>query len=237
MRPIPRRRRRATPRAEYEAAHIPGAVFLDLDEIADTASDLPTCCRRPRSSPAGCRRSGSATAAASCSTTIRRYHTAARAWLMLTLFGAHDVAILDGGLAKWQAEGRAIASGKPRLRHRHFTVWADTQAGAHPRPDEGELRTQAEQVLDARSPARFTGEEPEPRPACAPAIPGSQQPAVCRAVQRRRHVEDGRRAAAPRSKPPGSTSTSRSSPPAGRASPPRSLAFGAHLLGNEACGL
>ena len=44
---------------------------------------------------------------------------------MLTLFGAHDVAILDGGLAKWKAEGRPLENGKPSLRHRHFTVWKD----------------------------------------------------------------------------------------------------------------
>ncbi|MFN5818935.1 MAG: sulfurtransferase, partial [Novosphingobium sp.] len=51
--------------------------------------------------------------------------TAARAWFMLKLFGAHDVAILDGGIAKWKAEGRPLAEGRETLRHRHFTAWQD----------------------------------------------------------------------------------------------------------------
>ena len=54
--------------------------------------------------------------------------TSARAWFMLKMFGAHDVAILDGGLAKWKAEGRPLATGRETLRHRHFTVWRDAKA-------------------------------------------------------------------------------------------------------------
>ena len=56
------------------------------------------------------------------------FKSAARAWWMLTLFGAHAVAILDGGIAKWKAEGRPLETGKPTLRHRHFTVWKDDKA-------------------------------------------------------------------------------------------------------------
>jgi len=103
------------------------------------------------------------------------FHTAARAWFMLRTFGAHDVAILDGGLAKWQAEGREIASGKEQLRHRHFTVWADDKGVRTLDQMKANVDSGAEQVLDARSAARFTGEEADPRPATHPGhIPGSR---------------------------------------------------------------
>jgi thiosulfate/3-mercaptopyruvate sulfurtransferase len=103
------------------------------------------------------------------------WHTAARAWWMLRTFGAHDVAILDGGLAKWRAEGRETASGKETLRHRHFTVWADHKGVRTLDQMKANLASGDEQVVDARSAARFTGEEPDPRPAThAGHIPGSK---------------------------------------------------------------
>ncbi len=94
---------------------------------------------------------------------------------MLRTFGAHDVAILDGGLAKWKAEGRDTASGKEQLRHRHFTVWADDKGVRNLAQMKANLDSGAEQVLDARSAARFSGAEPDPRPAThAGHIPGSK---------------------------------------------------------------
>jgi thiosulfate/3-mercaptopyruvate sulfurtransferase len=103
------------------------------------------------------------------------FKSATRAWWMLTLFGAHDVAILDGGLAKWKAEGRALESGKPALRHRHFTVWKD-DSGVKTKADMlANLHSKAAQVVDARGEGRFTGEEAEPRPEMASGhIPGSR---------------------------------------------------------------
>jgi thiosulfate/3-mercaptopyruvate sulfurtransferase len=94
---------------------------------------------------------------------------------MLRTFGAHDVAILDGGFAKWQAEGREVASGREQHRHRHFTVWSDTTGVRDLAQMKANVESGAEQVLDARSEARFTGEEPDPRPAThAGHIPGSK---------------------------------------------------------------
>jgi thiosulfate/3-mercaptopyruvate sulfurtransferase len=102
-------------------------------------------------------------------------HTAARAWFMLRTFGVTDVAILDGGLAKWRAEGRPTASGAERLRHRHFTVRPNAAGVRTLAQMQANLDSHAEQVLDARSAARFTGEEPDPRPATAAGhIPGSK---------------------------------------------------------------
>jgi len=163
------------PAAEYEAAHIPGAVFFDIGEISDLTNPLPTMLPPPEKFASRMQSLGLGDGSRIVLYDNSPYRTAARAWWMLRVFGAHDVAILDGGFAKWQAEGRPVESGKPQHRHRHFTVWAD----------EGQVRTLdqmkanidsgAEQVLDARSGPRFTGEEPDPRPAThAGHIPGSK---------------------------------------------------------------
>jgi thiosulfate/3-mercaptopyruvate sulfurtransferase len=100
--------------------------------------------------------------------------SAARAWWLLKLFGAHDVALLDGGLAKWKAEGRPLEMGKQTLRHRHFTVWRDAKAVRTKEQMLENIAGGSEQVVDARPAARFTGEERDPRPGMAPGhIPGS----------------------------------------------------------------
>ncbi|MGY2732992.1 3-mercaptopyruvate sulfurtransferase [Sphingomonas sp. UYP23] len=161
--------------AEYEAAHIPGAVFMDLAEIADTSSPLPAMLPAPEKFASRMQSLGLGDGSRIVLYDNSPYHTAARAWFMLRTFGAHDVAILDGGLTKWQAEGRETASGKEQLRHRHFTVWADDTGVRTLDQMKRNVDSGAEQVLDARSAARFTGEEPDPRPATHPGhIPGSK---------------------------------------------------------------
>ena len=161
--------------AEYDAAHIPGAVFMDLGEIADTSSDLPSMLPTPEKFASRMQSLGLGDGSRIVLYDNSPFHTAARAWFMLRTFGAHDVAILDGGLAKWQAEGREIASGKEQLRHRHFTVWADDKGVRTLDQMKANVDSGAEQVLDARSSARFTGEEADPRPATHPGhIPGSR---------------------------------------------------------------
>ncbi len=161
--------------AEYEAAHIPGAVFMDLAELRDTASDLPMMLPSAEKFASRMQSLGLGDGSRIVLYDNSPLHTAARAWWMLRTFGAHDVAILDGGLAKWQAEGRPTASGKETLRHRHFTVWADDSGVRTLDQMKANIDSGAEQVLDARSTARFTGEEPDPRPAThAGHIPGSK---------------------------------------------------------------
>ena len=161
--------------AEYEAAHIPGAVFMDLGEIADTSSPLPTMLPTPEKFASRMQSLGLGDGSRIVIYDNSPYHTSARAWFMLRTFGAHDVAILDGGLAKWQAEGRDVANGKEQLRHRHFTVWADDKGVRTKDQRKANVESGAEQVLDARSAARFTGEEPDPRAAThAGHIPGSK---------------------------------------------------------------
>ena len=162
-------------RAEYEAGHIPGAVFMDLGEIADTSSDLPMMLPSPEKFASRMQSLGLGDGSRIVLYDDSPLHTAARAWFMLRTFGAHDVALLDGGLQKWKAEGRDLATGKEQLRHRHFTVWADDKGVRTLDQIKANVDSGAEQLLDARSPARFSGEEPDPRPAThAGHIPGSK---------------------------------------------------------------
>ena len=220
--------------AEYEAAHIPGAVFMDLGEIADTSTNLPSMLPRPEKFASRMQSLGLGDGSRIVLYDNSPYHTSARAWFMLRTFGAHDVAILDGGLAKWQAEGRETASGKEQLRHRHFTVWADDAGVRNLEQMKANVESAAEQVLDARSAARFTGEEPDPRPAThAGHIPGSKNLPVGQIFN-----EDGtwktgdalkaafEGAGIDLAKPLVTT--------CGSGITASALAFGAHLLGNEA---
>ncbi|MEH3158965.1 MAG: 3-mercaptopyruvate sulfurtransferase [Sphingomonas taxi] len=159
---------------EYEAAHIPGAVFMNLGELRDTDSDLPMMLPSAEKFASRMQTLGLGDGSRIVLYDNSPHHTAARAWWMLRTFGAHDVAILDGGLAKWQAEGRETASGRESTRHRHFTVWADHKNVRTLDQMKANVDSKAEQVVDARSAARFSGEEPDPRPAThAGHIPGS----------------------------------------------------------------
>ncbi len=161
-------------RAEYEAAHIPGAVFMDLEEIADTSSDLPFTLPSPEKFASRMQALGLGDGSRIVIYDNSPLKSAARAWFMLNLYGAHEVAILDGGLAKWQAEGRPLESGKPVLRHRHFTVWMDKANLRDLGQMKDNLKTRNEQILDARGPGRFAGTDPEPRPGIRPGhMPGA----------------------------------------------------------------
>jgi thiosulfate/3-mercaptopyruvate sulfurtransferase len=161
--------------AEYEREHIPGAVFMNLGELRDTDTDLPMMLPKPEKFASRMQSLGLGDGSRIVLYDDSPWRTSARAWWMLRTFGAHDVAILDGGLAKWKAEGRELASGKETLRHRHFTVWASKEGVRSLDQMKANVESGAEQMLDARSAARFTGEEPDPRPAThAGHIPGSK---------------------------------------------------------------
>ena len=152
------------PQAEFDKAHIPYAVFFDIADVSDTASSLPTMLPSAAKFASRMQALGLGDGNRIVVYDNSPYHSAARAWWMLMLFGAHDVALLDGGLAKWQAEGRPLESGKPAVRHRHFTVWDDRSGVRDLAQMRDNLTTRAEQVVDTRSAVRFRGEEPETRP-------------------------------------------------------------------------
>lgn len=163
------------PRAEYEGAHIPTAVFLDLEELADAGSGLPNTLPPPEKFASRMQSLGLGDGSRIVVYDDSPYKSATRAWWMLMLFGAHDVAVLDGGLAKWKAEGRALESGKPNIRHRHFTVWKDDKGVKNKADLLANLHSKDAEVVDARGAGRFTGEEKEPRADMASGhIPGSR---------------------------------------------------------------
>lgn len=151
--------------AEYEAEHIPGAVFMDLSEIVDASSSLPMMLPTAEKFASRMQSLGLGDGSRIVIYDNSPYKSASRAWWMLAqVFGAHGVAVLDGGLGKWKAEDRALESGKPAIRHRHFTVWKNQKVVRDKAQMLANLESKAEQVVDARGAARFTGEEGDPRP-------------------------------------------------------------------------
>jgi thiosulfate/3-mercaptopyruvate sulfurtransferase len=163
------------PRAEYEAGHIEGAVFLDLDDVSDTDSPFPHMLPSEHRLASRMQSLGVRDGARIVVYDNSPLHTSARIWWMLKSFGAHHVAILDGGLTKWRAEGRPLESGKPQIRHGHFTPWLDRRGVARKEDMLSLVGADGHEIVDARGPSRFRGEEAEPRPGLAPGhIPGSK---------------------------------------------------------------
>lgn len=160
-------------RAEYEAAHIPGASFLDLEAVSDPDSDLPHMLPSPALFASRMRALGIGDHDRIVVYDNSPLHTAARAWWLLRLFGARRVALLDGGFGAWQAQGRPAERGTTQARAGHFTP----SPGADGVIDKiGMLGLQGRaEIVDARPAARFRGDEAEPRPGLAAGhIPGSR---------------------------------------------------------------
>jgi len=151
------------PRAEFAAGHIPGARFFDIDEISDHRSDLPHMVPPVEKFMSRVRALGVGDGHKIVVYDGAGLFSAARVWWLFRLMGHHSVAVLDGGMPKWLAEGRPVETTPPIIRDRHMTV----------RKNAGMVRdvTQVAQasklgnhtILDARSTARFRGEAPEPR--------------------------------------------------------------------------
>ncbi len=150
-------------KAEYIAAHIPGAVFFDIDAVADDSTDLPHMLPGPD-------QFGQAAGALGISEndTIVVYDglglfSAARVWWTFLIFGARDVFILDGGLPAWKSEGRPTEAGEVKRPKRTFNAKMDTAAVAMVSDVQMALNDESAQVVDARSAGRFAGRESEPR--------------------------------------------------------------------------
>jgi len=150
-------------RAEFDAAHVPGAVFFDIDAIADRRSTLPHMLPTAAQFAKQVGALGIGTGDRVVVYDSRGVVSAARVWWTFRAMGHDRVAVLDGGLPKWRAERRPVESGSRSARPRRF--------GAHKRPAlvrtlaemRDNLAAPREQVLDARSRGRFAGTEPEPR--------------------------------------------------------------------------
>jgi thiosulfate/3-mercaptopyruvate sulfurtransferase len=152
------------PRAEYEAAHIPGARFFDIDEIADDQSDLPHMAPPVEKFVSRMRAMGIGDGHRVIVYDSAGLFSAARVWWLFRLFGKEDVAVLDGGLPKWRAEGRPLEDTPPLLRDRHFTARRNAGLVRDVTQVAATVKLGDARIVDARSPERFRGEAPEPRP-------------------------------------------------------------------------
>jgi thiosulfate/3-mercaptopyruvate sulfurtransferase len=157
---------------EYLAAHIPGARFLDIDEVSDDSDPAPHMLPTAAEFGAAMERLGISRDDRIVVYDNSPTRTAARGWFTFRHFGAHNVAILDGGFQKWLAEGRPTQSGEPSPRQAGFE--------ADESPDEVFTKQQIMAgvdcaLLDARGKGRFEATEPEPRPGLAGGhIPGAR---------------------------------------------------------------
>ena len=150
-------------KAEYDAAHIPGARFFDIEEISDARSALPHMVAPVEKFMSRMRAMGVGDGHQVVVYDGMGLFSAARVWWNFRLMGKTDVAVLNGGFPKWQAEGRAVEDLPPVIRDRHMTV----QRQAHLLKDVTQVASASKlgdwQIVDARGPARFRGDEPEAR--------------------------------------------------------------------------
>jgi thiosulfate/3-mercaptopyruvate sulfurtransferase len=162
-------------RAEFAAGHIPGARFFDIDEIADTRSSLPHMAPPLEKFVSRMRAMGVGDGHRVVVYDTKGIFSAPRVWWTFRLFGKTDVAVLDGGLPKWRAEGRPVEDGVPILRDRHFTARRDASLVRDVTQVAASAKLGDAQIVDARSRERFRGEAPEPRPGLRSGhIPGSK---------------------------------------------------------------
>lgn len=147
-------------KTEFLAGRIPGAQFFDIDDISDSNSSLPHMLPPPEKFASRVRKLGIGDG-----NRIVVYDannmSAARVWWMFRIFGAREVAILDGGLAKWLAEGRPVEDGEVKLQERHFTARLDNTQVRSKDQMLRNIDSKREQALDARAAGRFRATEPE----------------------------------------------------------------------------
>jgi thiosulfate/3-mercaptopyruvate sulfurtransferase len=161
--------------AEFLRAHIPSARYFDIDVIADPDTDLPHMVPTPGRFGTLIGGLGVSNASRVVFYDQKGLASAARGWWLMGLFGHDNAAVLDGGLPKWQREGRGTEIGEPAAP-RPVTYRPDYRAARLRGVGDvlGNVKTQAELVLDARAAGRFTGEVPEPRAGMRSGhIPGS----------------------------------------------------------------
>ena len=159
-------------REEYSQAHIPGARFLDIDAVSDPSNPAPHMLPSAEEFARAMESIGVGSGDRIIVYDNSPIRTAARGWFMFRHFGARDVALLDGGLQKWVAEGRPVESGEPGPRTARFDAVER----------DGEVITKRQilggiglPIVDARGVGRFEGSEPDPRPGVESGhIPGAR---------------------------------------------------------------
>jgi thiosulfate/3-mercaptopyruvate sulfurtransferase len=161
-------------KAEYLERHIPGAVFFNIDAIADHETNLPHMLPSPSGFASAMEELGLGDGMRFVVYDSSNLQGGARVWWTLRVFGARDVKILAGGLPRWRAEGRRLEQGHVRRVFRPFTVNFDSAAVAVAEQVQRASETGSAQILDARAASRFRGVAVEPRPGLRSGhIPGS----------------------------------------------------------------
>lgn len=162
-------------KAEYDAAHIPGARFFDIDEISDGRSDLPHMAPPVEKFMSRMRAMGIGDGHQVVVYDGAGILSAPRVWWLFKLMGQENVAVLDGGLPKWVAEGNATEDMPPIPRDRHMTVRLQNHLVRDVTQVAHASKLGSPQVVDARAAERFRGDAPEPREGLrAGHIPGSR---------------------------------------------------------------
>lgn len=162
-------------RAEYAAAHIPGARFFDIDDVSDARSDLPHMAPAPEKFMSRMRALGVGDGHQVVIYDGAGLFSAARVWWLFRLMGQDSVAVLDGGLPKWQAEGRPVEDLPPMIRDRHMTARRQAHLVRDVTQVSAAVKLKDTEVVDARSATRFRGDAPEPREGLRSGhIPGSK---------------------------------------------------------------
>jgi thiosulfate/3-mercaptopyruvate sulfurtransferase len=150
-------------KAEYLEGHIPGAVFFDIDGIADHTTNLPHMLPNPFDFAEAMKKLGLGDGMRFVVYDASNLQGGARVWWTLRVFGARDVKILAGGLPRWRAEGRLLEQGLVRRTPRPFTVDFDSASVAGAEQVKRASEAGSAQILDARAAARFAGMAAEPR--------------------------------------------------------------------------
>jgi len=149
---------------EFKAGHIPGAMFFDIDDIADEKSPLPHMLPSTAKFASRMKKMGIGDGMRIVAYDSEGLYSAARVWWMFRVMGHNDVAVLNGGLKKWKAEGRPVTDEVTQLRTpRHFTAVFHGELVRDKADVLGLIGSKATQIVDARAAARFAGTAPEPR--------------------------------------------------------------------------
>ena len=150
--------------AEYKAEHIPGAMFFDINDISDEKSSLPHMLPSATKFASRMRKMGIGDGMRIVVYDSEGLYSAARVWWMFRTMGHNDVAVLNGGLKKWKAEGRAVTDEVTQLRTpRHFTARFNAELVRDRQDVTGLIGSKTTQIVDARAAGRFAGTVPEPR--------------------------------------------------------------------------
>jgi len=161
--------------AEYAQAHIPGALFFDIDAVADHASSLPHMLPSPAEFAAAVGKLGIGNDTLVIVYDSNFYMASARVWWALRTFGHDKVAVLDGGIARWRQEGRAVDAETVTPQPQNFKADFRPELVRDIEQVKALLGQPGAQILDARGPGRFHATEPEPRPGVRGGhIPGSR---------------------------------------------------------------